>query len=216
MPRFGVSVRVYLIRHGETDWNRQEKLQGHSNIALNDLGRVQARNLSVMVAGFGITRVISSDLDRAVETAQIAFPKLSAHIETDPRLREVHLGQAEGRSRHDLEADFGAEMIRAWFSTEPTDLQKRFPEGESRAQALERMRESIFEHAAKAGDGALAFVTHGLVIRTLTQFVVGSYRPEFRAPNCAVFEFELRKGSLPDELHGHLHFVRIHRPYTDD
>lgn len=184
---------VYLIRHGQTEWNRLEKLQGHSDIELNDLGRAQAQALSQFTQDLKVDAVIASDLLRAVQTAQIAFPHFSS-ITTDPRLREVHLGSAEGQNRNQLESVFGPEMIRAWFSTDPEDMTQRFPGGESRAEALARMQASLKDHLQQFSNGTkpvrLAFVTHGLIMRTLTQNIVGEYRPEFRAPNCARFEFE--------------------------
>ncbi|MBX3019771.1 MAG: histidine phosphatase family protein [Bdellovibrionaceae bacterium] len=190
---------LYLIRHGETDWNRSERLQGHSDIELNDLGRDQASRLRPFAEKLHIDVLAASDLKRAVATARLAFPSVSEII-TDPRLREVHLGEAEGTNRHDLEKLFGKEILRAWFSTEPDDMKHRFPGGESRAEALVRITECLTEilrthgtderRHAKGGPIKIACVTHGLVIRTLTQSIVGEYRPEFRAPNCAVFEYE--------------------------
>lgn len=207
-------IILYLIRHGETDWNRQEKLQGHSDLPLNDLGRDQAMTLAKFTSSLDVEFVATSDLLRARETAGLAFPQFS-EFTTDPRLREVHLGEAEGMTRQDLEPRFGPDIMRAWFSSDEVDMHRRFPGGESRAEALQRVTESLREHCARLthsrkiktegflsdlwrgpqdGDQPLpavkaAFVTHGLVIRTFTQAIVGSYRPEFRAPNCAIFEF---------------------------
>lgn len=179
---------LYLIRHGETDWNRAEKLQGHSDIDLNDVGQEQARRLRPFAEKLHIDHLAASDLKRAVSTARLAFPTVTEII-TDPRLREVHLGQAEGANRHDLERLFGPDVIRAWFSTDPDDMKHRFPGGESRAEALARITLCLMEILRKHGPAKIACVTHGLVIRTLTQSIVGEYRPEFRAPNCAVFEY---------------------------
>lgn len=180
---------LYLIRHGETDWNRAERLQGHSDIDLNDLGRDQASRLRPFAEKLHIEVLVASDLKRAVQTARLAFPSVTEII-TDPRLREVHLGEAEGASRHDLEKLFGPDILRLWFSTDAEDMKHRFPGGESRAEALVRMTTALTDILKNHGPAKIACVTHGLVIRTLTQSIVGEYRPEFRAPNCAVFEFE--------------------------
>lgn len=181
-------MKFYLVRHGETEWNRAEKLQGHSDIELNDLGRAQAANLREFARSLPIDRVVSSDLKRAAETAKIGFPDHQP-IPSDPRLREVHLGIAEGMSRHHLEDSFGKQMVQAWFSTEAKDMEASFPNGETRAVALKRMQAAIKDWRDQFPGKTLAFVTHGLVMRTVAQTCMGYYRPEFRAPNCAIFEF---------------------------
>ncbi len=186
---YHMKSHLFLVRHGETDWNRAEKLQGHSDIELNDVGRDQAARLRPFAESLGIHTLVSSDLKRALQTAQIAFPDWTEMI-IDARLREVHLGKAEGTNRHELEKLFGPDILRAWVSLKPEDMHHRFPEGESRAEALNRITACLKEITLKHGPGKFAFVTHGLVIRTLAQIVVGENRAEFRAPNCAVFEFE--------------------------
>ncbi|HNR00235.1 MAG TPA: histidine phosphatase family protein, partial [Trueperaceae bacterium] len=88
-------VELWLIRHGETEWNRQGRIQGHSDNPLNDLGRAQARALGGRLAVVRFDRIYSSDLGRAIETARLVFPDRA--IETDVRLREVSAGVLEGK-----------------------------------------------------------------------------------------------------------------------
>lgn len=186
----------YFIRHGETDWNKQEKLQGHSNIPLNSLGRSQAESLCEFVTTLQSPKIFSSDLDRAFETARIAAPQFD--ITTDQRLREVSLGQAEGAPRHQLGNLFGEELVTAWFSNEPESLMRRFPGGESRREAIDRTHLLLREVSAQMKDQSLVFFSHGLLMRSfaeqsLLQGVPRSLteiRPQLRAPNCSVYEFE--------------------------
>jgi broad specificity phosphatase PhoE len=87
---------LLLVRHGETDWNAEGRLQGHTDMPLNDLGRRQARALADELAGDGIEAVYSSDLARASETAEIVAERLGLPVGLDPDLREKDWGTWEG------------------------------------------------------------------------------------------------------------------------
>ena len=83
---------LYIMRHGETDWNLADKLQGQEDIPLNVNGRRQAAIAVARVIPLGITRIISSDLSRAKETAEIIAKQLNLTVEYDSRLREWNFG----------------------------------------------------------------------------------------------------------------------------
>lgn len=184
----------YLVRHGETDWNNKGLLQGHTDIALNAEGVRQAQGLSQFLqqSPFDISRVVSSDLQRARATAEIAVPGKT--IEVDSRLREVFLGKAEGTDRHKMRETFGNKLIDQWLSENPIDFLAHFPEGESRRQGVDRFKQGLHYWLGKSAESAkhsqkLAFFTHGLIMRSFTQEVEGRNHENFRAPNCSIFEF---------------------------
>lgn len=104
----------YLIRHGQTEWNRLEKKQGHVDIPMNQTGFEQAEEIRPLVQTLNIERVISSDLIRATETARTIFP--DALIESDSRLREVHI---EGGENEDLAVKRLEDCLQEWFSKAP-------------------------------------------------------------------------------------------------
>ena len=87
---------LLLVRHGETDWNAEGRLQGHTDTPLNDYGRRQARTLADELAGEPIDAVYSSDLARARETAEIVGGRLGLTVVVDPGLREKNWGSWEG------------------------------------------------------------------------------------------------------------------------
>src|SRR4051812_29193375 len=101
---------LFLFRHGQTDWNVQERFQGHIDIPLNDQGRVQARGLVPALRQSLIEAVLSSDLTRALETAQIVADALDLPVYQEVGLREAFLGAAQGLTRQEIEEQFGVEL----------------------------------------------------------------------------------------------------------
>lgn len=146
---------IYLIRHGETAYNARRVLQT-PEVPLSEVGLEQAQRLADRLAGAGIARILSSDLERAVMTARALAAASGAPLHLDPLLQERNFGALRGRAY----ADLGFDPFAPGY--EP-------PEGESVPrfhERVERAWSAIQEHAAAAG-GPLAVVTHGLVCRDL-------------------------------------------------
>ncbi len=93
---------LYIMRHGETDWNLENKIQGQSDVPLNDAGRTQAYEMSKKLSRFNPEYIISSDLSRAAETAQIIGDNLNLRVKYDTRLREYNFGILTGLTRAEL------------------------------------------------------------------------------------------------------------------
>ena len=90
--------RIILWRHGQTDWNLQNRFQGHSDIPLNEEGLAQARRAAPLLRNLQPNRILSSDLTRAVQTAQTLADLIELDISIDSRLRETNGGKWEGRT----------------------------------------------------------------------------------------------------------------------
>ena len=90
-------MKIYLFRHGETDWNKARRLQGQSNIPLNPFGRELAMKTAEALQDISFDRAFSSPLSRAVETAQILLGDTQIPVITDHRLLEINFGDCEGR-----------------------------------------------------------------------------------------------------------------------
>ena len=167
---------LLLARHGETDWNRELRIQGSSDIALNELGLEQARALAAELAGVPLDAIYSSDLARARETAEAVASTHDLEIRFDPRLLERSFGSWEGFTRDDIVA---------------------LPEGsrhdgESDEEVRARVLAAIDEIAhAHAGQQVLV-VSHGGALNTLWHHALG-VRIE-RWENCAVYKLAVRDG----------------------
>ena len=112
------ATRLLIIRHGETAWNAERRIQGHTDIPLNDTGPQQARALAEALTDSPIHAVYSSDLQRAEETGRIIAASHDAKVITTPQLRERHFGHIEGKTFIDFEVHFPEESLR-WRKRDP-------------------------------------------------------------------------------------------------
>ncbi len=155
---------LWLIRHGETDWNRQQRWQGQSDTPLSDQGIAQARALAERLAQEQFDGVFSSDLKRAADTARLALP--DCDLLTDIRLREMDFGEFEGKSYHDLLNTHG-DTIAQW-RRDPHGF--RAPNGESYMDLHQRV---VDWRADLPPSGRYAAFLHGGTIRALLYAVTG-------------------------------------------
>ena len=190
--------KLFFVRHGETDWNRLRKLQGHTDIELNTRGQMQAQGLRELLIQHKPTRLFSSDLKRAHQTAQATFP--GQKILTTPLLREIHLGQAEGKSREQVQADFGDQTWNDWSDCNFLKYQTRFPQGESRREGMDRIFQLISVLKSERQPQVIFGFTHGLLLRSFAQWTEGLQEPKFTTPNCCVYEWDLPHLDLDFEI----------------
>lgn len=126
------STEVLIIRHGQTDWNKMKRLQGHSDIPLNDKGRQQALALAEMLQGETLDGVYSSDLLRAFNTAEEIAKWHQLNVHADPHLRERCYGVFEGMHPKDIEEQYPESHAR-WHAADPDHV---FPPGEREAESI--------------------------------------------------------------------------------
>ncbi|MTV50226.1 alpha-ribazole phosphatase [Heliobacillus mobilis] len=156
-------TRVYLIRHGETEWNQIRRYQGHSDVALSDRGREQAQRLVKRMAKEKVDRVHASDLSRAVETARAVAEAKGIEVVLDARFRECNFGAWEGLTFPEIEKAY-PEEIKIWNRT-PAKV--CLPGGESFPIVQQRAFAALQELIAKHDGENIAIVAHGGTIRTL-------------------------------------------------
>lgn len=163
------ATEFFIFRHGETDWNRQERFQGHSDIALNAAGFEQARQLILPVANCQLDLIYSSDLTRALQTAETVAHSLGLEVRRDSRLREAHLGEAQGKTREEIEREFGKELANRWRSSHVSDADVAYPGGETGQAIILRVFQALEEIAEKHPKKRIGISTHGGVIRRIFQ-----------------------------------------------
>lgn len=152
---------LLVARHGQTAWNALGRLQGHTDIPLDEVGRGQARALADALADAGVTAIWSSDLGRARQTAEIVAAALALPAPTlDPDLRERRFGALEGLTRDECMAHHPG----AWESYAAGAGANVPPGAEGRADAVARIARAVDRIAAQGGGLALV-VTHGGVLR---------------------------------------------------
>ena len=151
---------LVLIRHGQTDWNVEERWQGQADPPLNDRGREQARRVAEYQSQFGFTALYSSDLRRAMETAQVLGAEVGVEVVPEPRLREINLGRWQGMLSADIEAQYPDEF-RRWHTS---PLTAHPPDGEDIAALAVRVLEAINEMIAHYPKRRVGVVTHELPI----------------------------------------------------
>ncbi len=163
---------IYLIRHGETDWNRDGRWQGHVDIPLNAVGNQQAVRLAAYLCTSNVRfdAIYSSDLTRAYQTAWHIGAAMSVPVELLPPLREIDLGVWSGLTR---------EQIRQSYPVEYTLLEKGedIPRGNAETLAMLRTRVvGVIEAMVAQHRGrTLAFVSHGGSIRMMLGYVCDTF-----------------------------------------
>lgn len=184
------SLELWLIRHGETGWNAERRIQGQQHNPLSDLGRRQARRLGTRLEGEAFDAVHCSDLRRAVETAELVFPGRTFVF--DPRLREIARGVLEGQ----LGAELVGEQRDAYAAMQRDLLNIRPPGGENYRDLAAR---AVPWLASLPASGRVAAVTHGGVIFALLHHIVGvsgGANWRFSASNTGVTRLRLGSGQV--------------------
>lgn len=162
--------RVVVLRHGETDHNASGIWQGHLDTALSERGRAQAALAGDAVAALGPTRIVSSDLERALDTARAVGAAAGLPVATDRRFREIDVGEWQGLSTAEVAARWPAERD----AVQRGEDVPRGVTGERTADVLERVGEALGEHLAGLAAGeCLVVATHGAAGRTLAAHLLG-------------------------------------------
>jgi broad specificity phosphatase PhoE len=161
-----VDIRIWLVRHGETEWNATKRAQGQADVPLNQAGRLQAQVAAAQLDGVNLAGVYSSDLSRAIDTAEPIARAHGLEVVTDPAFREIDQGEWEG---------LGLEEIRARWPDlwGPARHYVQRPGGESPEQVQKRALEGMARVVERHKGGAVAIVSHGGTIRWIVAHALG-------------------------------------------
>lgn len=176
-------LELWLVRHGQTNWNIDGRIQGQSDVPLNETGRSQAQALTEKLKDVPFVAVYSSDLERARETAEIIAAAHGLAVQIDARLREVKQGEWEGLSLADIRERYDWQ----YRHNQSYSPDFRPPGGESAREVAERVQAAIEDIHKKHPEGAVLVVSHGLAAATVACRVKGVDLEQVRAmiPNNA-------------------------------
>ncbi len=176
-------MKIYLTRHGETEWNKLNKVIGRTDMELTKHGIEQAKELAERIGNCGIDLMISSPLKRAYETARISAERYGIPLIADERLIEQNYGIYEGVDRKDQR-----------FLANKRNFAYRYPNGESMMQLAYRTYSLIEEIKEKHADKTVLLVSHGGVCRVIRTYFTDMTNEEFAGysmENCALEMFEI-------------------------
>lgn len=168
---------VYLIRHGETEWNRQLRFQGHQDSPLTKTGKRQANALGRRMREINFDDLYTSDLGRARHTAEIIAGFSGHGIRLDARLRERNYGVLEGLTEKETNARF-PEVLSRFRSYDPEYI---IPHGESHRRHYERNIDFIHDKAVSRPGKKIAVVAHGGVLDSYFRYIC---RQTLNQPRC--------------------------------
>ena len=188
-------TELLLVRHGETDWNRERRFQGHADQPLNDTGRDQARALAAELAREPIDLVYTSDLARARETAEIIAAAIGTEVVALRDLREIDVGDWQGLSWPEIEQRY-PDGAHAWH-----DHGSGWRSGETYDELAERVVAALRRIVEQHPSQRILVVGHGGTIRAVKAFIEGVSVPESRTRsgpvgNCEVFRVVTQDGSF--------------------
>ena len=195
MPPHPAPARLVLVRHGQSTWNHEHRIQGQLDPPLSPEGLRQAELLGARLAGRKFAGFYASDLKRAFDTAQAVGALVGAQPEAMTSLREIYLGEWEGRRTEEIQQRF-PEAWAAWAEGPDWDV---VPGGEGAANFEARVASALDEIFSRHQHGEVLVVTHGGVIQVALQRVVA--RPSrglfpFKIQNASITVLEKRDGRM--------------------
>ncbi|MDN5304590.1 MAG: hypothetical protein PWP46_1476 [Fusobacteriaceae bacterium] len=171
-------MNIYIIRHGETEWNIIKKWQGHKDSNLTELGKLQAKKLAERLKNIDFNKIYSSPLGRAHDTAKIIKGNKEVNIELDDRLKEINMGVLEGLDREIGLEEYGDNIEKFW------NYPHLYNHNEINGESLESLNnrtkdflEEILKNHKK--DEHIAVVAHGVTIKSLLFYIENKKLEEF-------------------------------------
>ncbi|MDY0969805.1 2,3-diphosphoglycerate-dependent phosphoglycerate mutase GpmB [Siccibacter turicensis] len=178
-------LQVYLVRHGETQWNAERRIQGQSDSALTNKGEQQAQQVGERAKALGITHIIASDLGRTRRTAEIIAAACGCDVTLDARLRELDMGVLERRHLDSLTEE--EEGWRRQLVNGTAD--GRIPDGESMLELSQRMHGALNACLDLPEGSRPLLVSHGMALGCLVSTILGLpawAERRLRLRNCSI------------------------------
>lgn len=155
--------QIHLIRHGETNWNRERRAQGQKESVLTETGRQQALQLGQRLADLPLDAIYVSSSQRTKQTAELAFGNRGLPVEHCDLLREIHMGPWEGQLYADIQSTEPEQFHAFWHAPEQFSLAGAETFSQIQQRALQRYRQILASSTAEH----IAIVSHGIWIKSL-------------------------------------------------
>lgn len=172
-------MRIYITRHGETQWNSEKRMQGRKNSSLTPKGIKDAEKLKERLASVDFQRIYASPLGRAIETAEIIKGERNLPVEKAPDFMEMDFGQWEGRNVEEIEEVYGQKYRNFWHAPEKYEPMG----GESFPELFERIDRGLKGLVENEGnEDVILLVAHAVVIKSIYALVKNLPMEEFWNP----------------------------------
>ena len=185
--------KIYLFRHGETDWNVLQKMQGSKDIELNEKGIQQAKQNAEFLKDFGIEHIYSSPLKRAYITGKTLADKIGVDIEIVDDLIEANFGKYEGMEKPKAKEEMGEENYEN-FSYSRGGLELSFPDGETKGEIRNRIFNAVNSICKTTKYNTIAIASHGFILREFLRAL--NFDDDSGLKNCEVIEAEFENNEL--------------------
>ncbi len=201
---------IYLLRHGETVWNKKGVFRGRSDIPLNETGLKQAEMLGKALRGSGIERIYSSPLKRAVQTSNMVAKYTNGRVIIDVGFQNIDIGKWQGMQKNEVKKNYPKEW-QMWLHS-PEDL--TLPGGESVRNVQKRTMKRIEELIKDDSIKIFAISSHRSVLKTIVGGILkmeGSYFWKTRMDNCSIntFEYYDNRGFMLTKLNDTHHLKNV-------
>jgi alpha-ribazole phosphatase len=187
-------TKVILIRHGETDWNKEQIFRGRIDVALNEVGLAQAGAVKESLKDVKIDRIYSSPLSRAFETASVLEENRGLEVEIEKGFIDIDFGKWQGLSHEKVKEEYN-NLYEIWL-TEPHNVV--FPGGESLEDVRKRSMKALEKVIENHPEETLAVVSHRVINKVLLCAILGIELSHFwyiKQDTCAINKFEYKDGN---------------------
>ena len=186
--------KLYLFRHGETDWNKESRVQCSIDTELNENGLNQAHINCKNLKDKGIECVYSSPLKRAYKTAEILAKGVGAKIEVVEGLKEMVGGDYEGLTKQEIISKFGKENYEMFSHTRNDGMELCYLNGETKKATRERIRHTVENICKNSPYNTIAIASHGFILREFIRST--DFENDVLLKNCEVLEAEYKNGEI--------------------
>jgi broad specificity phosphatase PhoE len=164
-----MSTYFILLRHGQTEWNREQRFRGRADLSLDEIGLRQAEAVAEKLTSYKAAVIYSSPLPRALMTAQVVAEHLGLTVQTLPELIDIDFGDWEGLSAKEA-SEQDSDLFNRW-TEHPHEV--RFPQGESLQDVRDRVAAAVESLALKHDGQTVALISHKVVCQVLICLVLG-------------------------------------------